>query len=177
MSFHRRNRLEQERGGGVPQQSQSARGSSARTWNENEQQNGRGGASYIPGTTDIRYSQGGYANEQQQDYNGPNWFRESSGVGERLSSGGPSYPISRAPARNEILEERASRQQRLEREPKPPGQDPYFYNAQFRNYHVPGYGGHVQTEQFEFGKSYGRITRQVLSHQSGDPPPGYKTLF
>ena len=42
--------------------------------------------------------------------------------------------------------------------------------------HLPGYGGHCQSAQFRFGKSYGQITADALSQC---PPagrrPGYGT--
>eukprot|EP00462_Mataza_sp_D1_P016340 CAMPEP_0175171564 /NCGR_PEP_ID=MMETSP0087-20121206/30918_1 /TAXON_ID=136419 /ORGANISM="Unknown Unknown, Strain D1" /LENGTH=132 /DNA_ID=CAMNT_0016462479 /DNA_START=172 /DNA_END=570 /DNA_ORIENTATION=+ len=32
-----------------------------------------------------------------------------------------------------------------------------------KGHHLPGYGGHIQHGQQKFGKSYGKITRQIMS--------------
>jgi len=57
------------------------------------------------------------------------------------------------------------------------GKQPYFASAAFKRHHIPGYGGHLQTGQFEFGRSSGRISRDVLLYQNGRPKAGYKNLI
>jgi hypothetical protein len=41
-------------------------------------------------------------------------------------------------------------------------------------YHLPGYGGFVQSSAFRFGKSFGRITADVLHEFPGGRVPAKK---
>jgi len=52
----------------------------------------------------------------------------------------------------------------------------FFASNNFKRYHVPGYGGHVQCERFDFGRSFGRVTRDVMAYNQGNTRP-YKGFF
>lgn len=119
-------------------------------------------------------------------YRGPEWQRHASGTQGwepqhgitqgwgRPEINRPSYPVSRPPPAN--WPERpysAPSSDLTTRRPQMPQEHPYFASPQFKRYHLPGYAGHIQTEQFEFAKSRGQISREVLAYREQEPKPYY----
>lgn len=56
---------------------------------------------------------------------------------------------------------------------------PPAFSVLLQRYLPPGYQGHVQTKVFQFGKSFGRVSRDVLNFHDPQHPtdPHYKELF
>lgn len=118
----------------------------------------------------------------QRANNVPVWHSLSTGYGHRppqpcdpFAPQSTSFPLSRtAPAPQQAWSKTIDP---AHRQPLHAGKQPYFASAAFRRHHVPGYAGHLQTGQFEFGRSIGRISRDVLLYQNGRPKQGYKDLI
>jgi hypothetical protein len=96
--------------------------------------------------------------------------RKGGGAGSEFSDNS-SYPISRIPPKSKFKTGMAA----LAPDTRTPEMQ-FFSGPNFKRYHVPGYAGHVQCERFDFGRSFGRVTRDVMAYNQGNTRQ-YKGFF